>query len=124
MVLIALAVASALGAGCRYVVDVVVQSRHERTFPWGTWTVNVTGALALGALTGLAARGLVGSSLVAVAGVGFLGAYTTFSTFMVETLRLVEDGARLTAALNVVTMLLVGLAAAAGGWALMLVLGS
>jgi CrcB protein len=118
MVLLALSVASALGAGCRYVVDVVVQSRHERAFPWGTWTVNVTGALALGVLTGLAARGLVGSAVVTVAGVGFLGAYTTFSTFMVETLRLVEDGARLTAVLSVVTMLAVGLAVAALGWAL------
>lgn len=111
--------AAAAGAVARYLLDRAVQTRHGRPFPWGTWVVNVSGSLLLGLLAGLAGPGL----LLTVTGVGFLGAYTTFSTFAVETLRLAEDGAAWAAAANVVGSVVAGLAAAAAGLALGYVLG-
>jgi len=107
--------ASALGAPARYLLDRFIQSRHERVLPWGTWTVNVTGALLLGLLVGLAREHALSEEFVAALGAGFLGSYTTFSTFTWETVRLVEDGAYLGAALNVVLTLVVGLGAAVVG---------
>ncbi|MDQ3422926.1 MAG: fluoride efflux transporter CrcB [Actinomycetota bacterium] len=107
--------ASALGAPARYLLDRFIQSRHERVLPWGTWTVNVTGALLLGLLVGLAREHAVSEAFVTALGAGFLGSYTTFSTFTWETVRLVEDGAYLGATLNVVLTLVVGLGAAVVG---------
>ena len=107
--------ASALGAPARYLLDRFILSRHERVLPWGTWTVNVTGALLLGLLVGLAREHAVSEAFVTALGAGFLGSYTTFSTFTWETVRLVEDGAYLGATLNVVLTLVVGLGAAVVG---------
>jgi CrcB protein len=107
--------ASALGAPVRYLLDRFIQSRHERVLPWGTWTVNVTGALLLGLLVGIAREHAVSEAFVTALGAGFLGSYTTFSTFTWETVRLVEDGAYLGATLNVVLTLVVGLGAAVVG---------
>ncbi len=107
--------ASALGAPARYLLDRFIQSRHERVLPWGTWTVNVTGALLLGLLVGIAREHAVSEAFVTALGAGFLGSYTTFSTFTWETVRLVEDGAYLGATLNVVLTLVVGLGAAVVG---------
>ena len=107
--------ASALGAPARYLLDRFIQSRRERVLPWGTWTVNVTGALLLGLLVGLAREHAVSEAFVTALGAGFLGSYTTFSTFTWETVRLVEDGAYLGATLNVVLTLVVGLGAAVVG---------
>ncbi|HWL99943.1 MAG TPA: fluoride efflux transporter CrcB [Nocardioidaceae bacterium] len=117
------ALGSALGAPTRYVLDQLVQSRHERAFPWGTFTVNVTGSFALGVLVALASRQSVESWLVAAVGFGFLGSYTTFSTFTWETMRLVEEGAGLAACLNVVASIGAGAGAAAGGLLLGTALG-
>lgn len=110
--------ASALGAPARYLLDRFIQSRHERVLPWGTWTVNVTGALLLGLLVGIAREHAVSEAFVTALGAGFLGSYTTFSTFTWETVRLVEDGAYLGATLNVVLTLVVGLGAAVVGAAI------
>jgi CrcB protein len=107
----------ALGAPLRYVTDLVVQSVHDTVFPWGTFTVNVVGSLVLGAVTGAVASGAP-SWLIALLGTGLCGALTTFSTFGFETVRLVEDGALLEAALNSVVSLLIGLVACMGGFAL------
>jgi fluoride exporter len=117
------ALGSALGAPTRYVLDRLVQSRHERVFPWGTFTVNVTGSFALGVLVALASRQSVEAWLVPAVGIGFLGSYTTFSTFTWETLRLVEEGAVLAACLNVVASIGAGAGAAAGGLLLGTALG-
>jgi fluoride exporter len=117
------ALGSALGAPTRYVLDQLVQSRHDRVFPWGTFCVNVTGSFALGLLVALASRQGVETWLVAAAGTGFLGSYTTFSTFTWETLRLVEEGAVLAACLNVAVSIGAGAGAAAGGLLLGTALG-
>jgi len=112
------ALGSALGAPARYLLDGLIQSAHERVLPWGTWTINITGCFALGLLVGFADQGAVDARLMAAVAIGFLGAYTTFSTFTWETLRLVEDGSLLAAFLNVAVSTVVGLGAAAGGLAL------
>ncbi|MGX5207668.1 fluoride efflux transporter FluC [Streptomyces violaceus] len=101
-----------VGAPLRYLTDRAVQSRHGSGFPWGTLTVNVTGCLVLGLLTGAA------SHLQLLLGTGLCGALTTYSTFSYETLRLAETGARLQAAVNVAASVAAGLGAAFAGAAL------
>jgi CrcB protein len=121
-VILALAVgaAAALGAVCRYLVDQVVSHQHDQLFPWGTFLVNVSGSLLLGLTAGLAAHHGLPSVPTAVVGAGFLGGYTTWSTYLWETLALAETGAVRQAALNLVGSLGVGLAAAAAGLGLAL----
>src|SRR5438067_1224499 len=89
-------------------------------FPWGTFVVNVTGCLALGVLTGLGLHHGLASTTRTVLGTGGLGAYTTFSTFTFETVRLAEEGALDEALRNAAASVLVGLAAAAAGLAITL----
>ena len=101
----------AVGAPLRYLTDVSVQRLHETAFPWGTWTVNVVGSFVLG-LVAASSPGW----LVTLAGTGFCGALTTFSTFGYETVRLTEEGETTAAVANVAASLAAGLAAAACGW--------
>jgi CrcB protein len=115
-VLVSLGLLGGVGAVARFALDAAVSGRLGRAFPYGTLAVNATGALALGVLVGAALHG----DAYRLAGTGLLGAYTTFSTFSYETLRLLEDGALLEATLNVATSLAVGLAAAAAGLGLTL----
>jgi CrcB protein len=115
--LLAVAVAGAVGAACRYVVDFLVAARTAGPLPWGTFVVNVTGALLLGIVTGLVVSGQAPTAVRTVAGAGFCGAYTTFSTLTYESLKLVEDGDYRRAGLNLASVL-AGMAAAAAGWAL------
>ena len=114
----AFVVAGAVGAPVRYLVDGAVGERLGGTFPWGTLIVNATGSLLLGFLTGLALYHAFPRTPRVVLGTGFCGAYTTFSTFTFETVRLVEDGAVNEAFRNVLGTLLTGAAAAAAGLAL------
>ena len=102
----------AVGAPARYVTDVLVQRRHGTSYPWGTWTVNVAGSFALGVVAASAPPWVV-----SLAGTGFCGALTTFSTFGYETVRLAEEGETGTAVAYVAGSLATGLAAAAAGWA-------
>ncbi|NGO12791.1 fluoride efflux transporter CrcB [Streptomyces sp. HC44] len=101
-----------VGAPLRYLTDRAVQSRHDTVFPWGTFAVNVVGCLILGTLTGAAAAGAASSHLQLLLGTGLCGALTTYSTFSYETLRLVEDGARFYATVNVIASVVAGLGAA------------
>ncbi|MFE6281004.1 fluoride efflux transporter CrcB [Streptomyces sp. NPDC057877] len=104
-----------IGAPLRYLTDRAVQSRHDSVFPWGTFTVNVTGSLLLGLLTGAAVAGAADSPLLLFLGTGLCGALTTYSTFSYETLRLAESGARRYAVANAVVSVAVGLGAAFAG---------
>ena len=110
-------VGAVAGAPLRYLTDLAVQSRHDSVFPWGTLAVNAGGSLVLGAVAG-AVSGGAPAWLLTLAGTGFSGALTTFSTFGLETLRLAEDGSVLEAVINAGSSLLIGLVACAGGWAL------
>lgn len=112
------ALGSALGAPARYLLDRFIQGRHERALPWGTWTINITGSFVLGLLAGAATSLDLDSQVLAAIGTGFLGSYTTFSTFTWETLRLLEDRAYLAAATNLALSLVVGLAAVTAGVAI------
>ncbi|MEU6452656.1 fluoride efflux transporter CrcB [Streptomyces sp. NPDC046979] len=103
------------GAPLRYLTDRAVQSRHGSAFPWGTFTVNVAGSLVLGLITGATLAGAVGSDLRLLLGTGLCGALTTYSTFSYETLRLIETGSRLPAAVNVLASVAAGLAAVFAG---------
>lgn len=115
---ILVALAGAVGAPLRYVVDTLVSDRVDGAFPFGTLVVNVSGSFVLGGLSGLAIyHGLPGTPKVIV-GAGLVGAYTTFSTFGFETVALLEAGAVALAARNVVLSAVVGGAAAAAGLAL------
>ncbi|MCB5909521.1 fluoride efflux transporter CrcB [Streptomyces pinistramenti] len=111
-------IGAAVGAPLRYLTDRTVQRRHDTLFPWGTFTVNVIGCLALGLLTGAVAHGAASSQVQLLLGTGLCGALTTYSTFSYETLRLAGDGARFFAVANVAASLVAGLGAAFGGAAL------
>ncbi|MFF0609358.1 fluoride efflux transporter CrcB [Nocardia tengchongensis] len=101
-----------VGAPLRYLTDRAIQTRHDSGFPWGTLTVNLTGCLILGALTGAA----VSSPTYALLGTGFCGALTTYSTFGYETIRLTEERSYLYATLNVTVSIVAGLGAALLGF--------
>ena len=116
-VLIGAALAGGVGAGLRYLVDVLVVGARPARFPLGILVVNVTGSFALGILTGLGA-GLVGTDLAWVLGVGLLGGYTTFSTVSVESALLIRTGEARRGWMNAVGTLILGVAAAAAGVAL------
>lgn len=103
---------AAVGAPLRYLSDRAIQSRHDRVFPWGTLAVNVIGSLILGVVTGAVTAGGASPQVQLAVGTGFCGALTTYSTFSYETLRLLEDDARLFAAANVVASIVAGLGAA------------
>lgn len=100
-----------LGAVARFLLDSLVSGASRQELPFGTFTVNITGAFGLGLLDGLA---LSGAALV-LAGTATLGSYTTFSTWMLETHRLREDGRFVGALANVVVSLGAGIGAAALG---------
>lgn len=120
--ILALAVggAASLGAICRYLLDQVVQHQHDQSFPWGTFIINVTGSLLLGLITGLAAHHGFPAVPTTVVGVGFVGGYTTWSTYLWESLALAETGALGQASANLVGSLGAGFAAAAAGFGLAL----
>lgn len=109
---IGVGVFGALGAHARFSVGVVVTSRRPSDFPFGTFVVNLTGGFVLGLLTGLAVQG----DALLVFGTGFLGAFTTFSTWMVEAQRLGEDGDWATMWLYLLGSMLAGLATTGLGW--------
>jgi fluoride exporter len=108
----AIAVAGAVGALARYGLDGLVARRASGAFPWGTLVVNVTGCFLLGFLFTLLTEQLTTASwLRAGITIGLLGAYTTFSTWSLETYRLLEDGALGLAAANAAVSLAAGLVA-------------
>jgi fluoride exporter len=115
------AVGGLIGAPSRYLLDRAVTRRMETDLPWGTFVVNISGSFLLGLLTGLATNGHLSKLPETLLGTGFCGAYTTFSTFTFETVRLIEDGRMVEAAGNVAGSVATGLAAAAAGLAIGLV---
>ena len=114
--IIGIGVAGALGALSRYGVEGFVSERFPGSFPAGTFVINVTGSFVLGLLFVLLTERVAASATLRTSlTVGFVGAYTTFSTFSFETLRLIEDGALRTAAVSVVATLILGLLAVWAG---------
>jgi CrcB protein len=98
-----------IGAITRYILAVWIGERWGRSFPLGTFVINVSGSFLIGLLmTLLAERFMVNPQWRLLLVVGFLGAYTTFSTFEYETGALLKDGELLLAGLNVVFSVLAG----------------
>ncbi len=106
-------VAGFFGAVSRYWLDGVVTRFTGGGFPWGTFVVNVSGCFLVGLLTTLLTERIVPHPTARIAlTVGFVGAYTTFSTFAYESLRQLQEGAVGLAFVNVATSLLTGIFAA------------
>ena len=109
--LLLLALAGGLGTLARYGLAGWVQRWAGADFPWGTAVVNVAGCFAFGMFWALASeRWAIGGEVRAVVLVGFLGAFTTFSTFMSETGQLLMDSQWLIAGVNVLVQNAVGIA--------------
>jgi fluoride exporter len=115
---LAVAVAGAIGAPLRYVIDGLVSGSVRNTFPFGTFVVNVSGSFVLGLITGLVLYHAFPADGRLIIGVGLIGAYTTFSTFTFEAASLIERGEARLAVLNIGGSVVVGAAAAAAGLAL------
>ena len=114
---VAFVVAGAVGAPLRYLVDIAITERAKGSFPWATFVINVSGSFLLGLLTGLGLHHGLPKTVRVVLGVGFCGAYTTFSTFAFESVRLFEEGDPVAVGKNVAGTVLVGALAAAAGLA-------
>lgn len=113
-VAVGVALLGGLGSVLRLLLDRTISERAGRTFPYGTLAVNLSGSVALGALAGAAVRG----DAYWLWGVGLLGGYTTFSTWMLESHRLAEEGRGGFAALNFVVSVVAGVLAVWAGRAL------
>lgn len=110
--MIGIAVAGAFGALARYGLEGAVSRRWPGAFPWGTFVVNVSGAFLLGLVFVLLTdRFTVDPWLRSTITIGFLGAYTTFSTLSFESYRLLEDGATGLALVNTLGSMAAGLLA-------------
>ena len=109
-------IAGFAGTVSRYAVDGWIGARTKGSFPWGTFVVNISGCFLVGLLTAvLAERLLPDSALRATVTIGFLGAYTTFSAFALQTTRLGENGALSLASLYLVASVVVGILAVIAG---------
>jgi fluoride exporter len=115
---IGLVVAGAVGAPCRFLLDALVHDHTSGPFPWGTFVINVSGSLVLGLITGAALYHAFPTTPKIILGTGFCGAYTTFSTWTFETVRLLEEGDVREALVNAVLSLAIGVGAAGLGLAL------
>lgn len=102
-IVLAIAGGGAAGALLRYWTSLGVYALTGRDFPYGTLVVNVSGSFLMGALTVLMVERLaLGPEWRAALLIGVLGAFTTFSTFSVETINLIEDGEQVRAGLNMI----------------------
>lgn len=119
MTLVYLAVGGALGAISRHVVQTWLQDLVGGRFPWGTFVINISGSFVLGLLFALAIeRELLTPEIRLPVMVGFLGAYTTFSTYMLESWALAEAGDLSRMLFYLVGSVIVGMLAVVAGLAL------
>ena len=109
--------AGGLGAVLRLVLDGLIRDRVLTGFPVATLLINVSGSLLLGLLVGLTMGQVLPKPYEIVAGTGFLGGYTTFSSASFETVRLLEERRYRAALVNGLGMLVLSVGAAAGGLA-------
>ena len=115
LVILLLGLAGGLGAGTRFVVDGLIRARFRTALPVATIAINVTGSFLLGLLAGAVIVRAAPPELQAIAGTGFLGGYTTFSTASFETVRLVQSRRTGLALLNGIGTAVVAVGAAAAG---------
>ena len=102
MTYLAISIGAVLGANARFLLGRFVAERLGVAFPYGTLIINVSGSFLIGLVLALVAERMVGPWWVRPAlAIGFLGSYTTFSTFSYETLQLVDNGSLLAAGANI-----------------------
>lgn len=118
-----IALAGGLGAVLRFLVDTAVRARWQGVLPVATVGINVSGSFILGLLTALAAAAGLPREWLLVLGGGLMGGWTTFSTAMIEAVRLHENHRSGWALLHLLGMAVAALAAAAAGWAIGTALG-
>ncbi len=119
MILLEVAVAGAAGALARYGLSGMTYRWLGSAFPWGTLVVNLLGCLLIGLLVELSRlAGWISPEARTTVGIGFLGAFTTFSTFEIETYRALESGDWRGGGLNLVLSVLGGLALVVAGTSL------
>ena len=107
------------GAIARYVIDGWVVNSTGGGFPWGTLVVNVTGSFVLGVLFAASVeRDVLPAAIRAPVLIGFIGAYTTFSTLTLESWRLVQDGSYVAAFANIGGSIVLGMLAVVAGLAI------
>lgn len=107
------------GAVTRYLIDLRITALTGGTLPWGTFVINVSGSFLIGVLfVLLVERPAVPADLRGPLMIGFLGAYTTFSTLALESWRMIEDGAWLYASANLIGSIAMGMIAVVAGVAL------
>ncbi|WP_372698342.1 CrcB family protein [Arthrobacter sp. JSM 101049] len=116
LLFICLSVAGGLGAALRFVVDGVVKAHTRAAFPVGTWIINVSGSLLLGLLAGTTLAFITSNAIYLVAGTGFLGGYTTFSTASFESVRLLQERRYLASLANGLGMAVLCVGAAGLGY--------
>ena len=119
MTLVLVGLGGFLGAVARYLVDGWIAERAGATFPFGTLLVNLSGAFLLGLLYALTVeRGLLPEAIRPPVFIGFIGAYTTFSTLALESWRLIESGSYGLGIANLVGSIVLGIVAVVAGLAL------
>jgi fluoride exporter len=118
LTILLLGLAGGLGAGTRFVVDGLVRSRFRTALPVGTMAINITGSFLLGFVAGAVIANAAPAEFQAIAGTGFLGGYTTFSTASFETVRLVQSRRTGLALLNAFGTAAAAIGAVAAGLAL------
>ena len=109
MILLLIAIGGAIGALARYGLATWAYAQWGAAFPFGTFIINVSGSILLGFIMQLAEVHVVSPETRAALAIGFCGAFTTFSTFSYETVRLMQEGEWLYAGANVVGSVLVSL---------------
>lgn len=102
MTYLAISIGAVLGANTRFLVGGWIAERWGTSFPLGTLVINVSGSLLIGLILALSTDRLTPEWFRPLLAIGFLGSYTTFSTFSFETLALVQSGALGLAAVNIV----------------------
>jgi CrcB protein len=114
--MLAIGIGGIIGANLRWKIGVWAADQWATPFPWGTLLINLTGSFVLGLYLTLVTERFTGRPLTRLMfATGLLGAYTTFSTFAYETVRLLQHGQIWTALAYVAASLALGLAACTGG---------
>jgi CrcB protein len=115
---LAISIGAVLGANVRYWLGGFIGDRMGSAFPWSTLIINVSGSLIIGVVLGLAADRVMPSWWRPGFAIGFLGSYTTFSTFSYETLNLIQQRSYLAAVANIGGSVVIGLVAVLVGVAI------